>query len=271
MQGRLVPPQEGRFQSFPVQQWREEFPRARAAGIDCIEWIYEEPNVERNPIGSDEGLAELRALSAGTGVAVHSICADYFMTRPLVTSGITNAESIMRLRWLIERAGLMGITYIVLPFVDASRLQSAADCRALTALLADVAPAAEAAGVELHLETDLPPEQFAALMRAVDSPMVKVNYDIGNSASLGYDPAREFDAYAAWLGSVHVKDRVRGGGTVVPGTGDADFATCFARIRQAGFDRWFVLQVARSTPGNEVEWIASMRRFVEGQLAAQGW
>jgi L-ribulose-5-phosphate 3-epimerase len=37
MQGRLSPPEDGRFQSFPRNSWREEFPRAREAGLDYIE------------------------------------------------------------------------------------------------------------------------------------------------------------------------------------------------------------------------------------------
>lgn len=271
MQGRMVPPEQGRFQSFPAKHWREEFPRAREAGIDCIEWIYEELNEDLNPISTDGGLVELRELTLETGIAVRSICADYFMTRPLIVNGAANPPSVERLHWLIERAGKLGITYIVLPFVDSSKMQTPADQEAVALLFASMAPVAQAVDIELHLETDLPPDRFATVMRAIGSNMVKVNYDIGNSASLGYDPEEEFDTLASWLGSVHVKDRVRGGGTVPPGTGDADFSTCFRRIRQAGFHRWFILQVARSVPGQEVEWIGKMRLFVEDQLAAQGW
>jgi hexulose-6-phosphate isomerase len=42
MQGRLSPPEGGRFQSFPRRSWRQEFPRAREAGLDYIEWIHDE-------------------------------------------------------------------------------------------------------------------------------------------------------------------------------------------------------------------------------------
>ncbi len=41
MQGRLSPPVGGRIQSFPVQTWADEFPRAREAGLASIECIYE--------------------------------------------------------------------------------------------------------------------------------------------------------------------------------------------------------------------------------------
>ncbi len=42
MQGRLSPPEDGRFQSFPRNSWREEIARAREAGLDYIEWILDE-------------------------------------------------------------------------------------------------------------------------------------------------------------------------------------------------------------------------------------
>ena len=32
MQGRVVPPDQGRFQSFPRSRWRDEFPRAAQGG-----------------------------------------------------------------------------------------------------------------------------------------------------------------------------------------------------------------------------------------------
>src|SRR5690242_13828372 len=117
MQGRLLPPFEGRFQAFPAGVWRQEFTNAQKAGLYVIEWIYEQPHEDENPLRTDEGLAEMQAVIAQTGVRVRSICADYYMTRPLVndTTGIDQA-SVNHLRWLLGRAAKLGATYIVLPF-----------------------------------------------------------------------------------------------------------------------------------------------------------
>ena len=41
MQGRLLPPSEGRFQAFPAKLWRDEFENAKKADLACIEWILE--------------------------------------------------------------------------------------------------------------------------------------------------------------------------------------------------------------------------------------
>ena len=72
MQGRLSPPEDGRFQSFPRNSWREEFARARAAGVDYIEWIHDEYGRSANPIFSEAGLAEFDALKRDSTSAITS-------------------------------------------------------------------------------------------------------------------------------------------------------------------------------------------------------
>jgi hexulose-6-phosphate isomerase len=267
MQGRLLPPAPGRFQSFPRAEWEREFPRAAEAGLDAIEWIYDAFGEDVNPLAGDDGIARMRELSAQHGVEVVSSCADYFMDRPLVRAhGAERREITSRLGWLIERARRAGITRIVLPFVDASRITDDDDRRVAVMVLRDALPDAERAGVELHLETDLAPAAFAALLAEIPHSHLKVNYDTGNSASLGYDPREEFAAYGERIGSVHIKDRKRGGGTVPLGTGNADLPAVFAGLHRLRYDGDFVLQAARPEPGDEVVRAAEDARFVRRGL-----
>ena len=274
MQGRLLPPPDGRIQAFPGLRWREEFPLASQAGLDCIEWIHDVDDSEQevaNPLVSDEGIEEILRLSERWGVAVRSICADYFMTKRLIAAdGSADLESVERLKWLLGRAGKLGVRYIILPFVDSSSLQSAGEWQTLARLLSELTPAIERSGVELHLETDSPPEQLVALLRRLSHPLVRANYDIGNSASLGRDPAAELGLISRWLGSVHVKDRLRGGGTVGLGTGDADFPVCFRLIAEAGFRGPLILQAAREDSISEAELATRNRLFCERQLSGIG-
>lgn len=268
MQGRLLPPFEGRFQAFPADGWRTEFDHARDAGLDCIEWIYERPHEDRNPLASDAGIAEIRSLMDETGIAVRSVCADYYMEDMLIDpAGATRPHVVDHLRRLITQAAKLNAIYIVLPFVDASSLKTEAQRNGTADLLLKMAPYAEGAGVELHLETDLEPGVFRKLLDGIGAPFIRANFDIGNSAALGYDPAQEITALAPWLGSVHVKDRMLGGGTVALGTGNADLPTCFRMIREAGFGCHFVLQAARGEDGKEIELAAHNRAFVESQMA----
>jgi L-ribulose-5-phosphate 3-epimerase len=252
MQGRLVPPEAGRFQSFPRVGWRDEFPFAAEAGIDAIEWIYDLFGADVNPLASDTGISEMRALSGRYGVAVASVCADYFMDRPIVRAASDAlADIVARLYWLIERCRRAGVGRMVIPFVDASRIETPEHEDRALAVLRDVLPIAERARVEIHLETALDAAQFARFIGRLPNPILKINYDAGNSASLGYVPADELAAYGERIGSVHIKDRLLGAGTVALGTGNADLPALFAGLRELGYAGDYVLQAARGAAGDE--------------------
>ena len=264
MQGRLLPPFEGRFQAFPAGRWRVEFAHAREAGLACIEWIYEEPHEAENPLGSDAGLGEIRAAMLETGVEVRSICADYYMTQPFVSAeGDLREAAVRHLEWLLAQAARLEVRYIVLPFVDNSSLRTEAAVSVAARMLRRAGEFASRLGLELHVECDLDPSRFRAFLQGVGKTSVKANYDIGNSAALGYGPAEELAAIGPYVGSVHVKDRRLRGVTVPLGTGDADFAASFAGLRATGFRRWFILQAARGAAGGEVDVARQNRHFVE--------
>jgi hexulose-6-phosphate isomerase len=262
MQGRLVPPEGGSIQAFPRDRWAEEFPRAADAGLDAIEWIYDGHGEDVNPLANDAGIREMKNLAVRHGVAVRSVCADYFMEKPLVRADGDASRRFEKLVWVLDRARSVGAGRVVLPFVDNSALRTAADEDEAVRVLERALPNAERTGVEMHLETALGPEDFTRLLARLDHPLIRVNYDSGNSASLGFAPAEEFAAYGARVGSVHIKDRRRGGGTVPLGTGDADLPALFHALRERAYGGDFVLQVARGAPGEEVAWARANRESV---------
>lgn len=267
MQGRLGPPEAGRFQSFPREGWRREFPRAAEAGLDAIEWIYDAYGEDVNPLATDAGVAEMDRLCEQHGVAVVSVCADYFMDHPFLrVSADERRRLVEKLRWLLERCRAAGVTRVVLPFVDQSRIENDDEAAMVVDVLGEVLPDAERHGIELHMETALGPEAFAALLARAPHPQLKVNYDSGNSASLGYRPAEEFAAYGDRIGSVHIKDRVRGGGTVPLGSGDADLEAVFDGLHALGYHGDYVLQVARGEPDGEVALARANVAFVASRL-----
>ncbi len=95
-----------------------------------------------------------------------------------------------------------------------------------------------------------------------------MNYDSGNSSSLGYEVGEEFAAYGHRIGSVHIKDRRLGGGTVPLGTGNADLPAVFRGLAALGYHGDYVLQIARSEPGEELLWIAQNCAWVSAQIEA---
>jgi L-ribulose-5-phosphate 3-epimerase len=267
MQGRLVPPEDGRFQSFPRQRWRDEFALAAAAGLDTIEWIWDAYGENENPLGTDAGIGEMQRLCGVHRVAIESICADWFMDFPLVGLDAATAQNRWRrLEWLMDRGAQLGINRIVVPFVDAAAMRTVDDAAAVAAGIGALAGVIERTGVELHLETSLPADQFAALLARLAHPGIKVNYDSGNSASLGYRPREEFAAYGARVGSLHLKDRRRGAGTVPLGDGDTDFTGLFEALAVHHYRGDFILQVARGNAGDELAWTRANAQAARGMM-----
>ncbi len=263
MQGRLVPPTDNRIQCFPRERWADEFTLARQAGLDCIEWIYDLHGADVNPLAMDAGVEKLKHLSQQHKVKILSICADYFMDKPLVR--VNQAELNDRLNtfcWLLERGRLIGINRIVIPFVDASRIDTQAEFDGVVTLLKSLLIQTEKTGIEIHLESSLEPARFADLLAQLPHPLLKVNYDSGNSSSMGYTPRQEFAFYGERVGSVHIKDRLLGASTVPLGKGDADFQALAESLRKVAYKGDFILQVARGTSGDEVTWAKQNREFV---------
>ena len=268
MQGRLSPPEDGRFQSFPRQGWRDEFAKAKATGFSYIEWIHDEYDKGANPIFTEEGLREFDALKAEHGISTPALCGDWFMDFPLIRC--TPEERIRReqhLHALLPIARQIGAWRIVLPFVDNSRMITEEEKTQVLDVLKHALPVAESCGVELHLEADFNPSDFKAFLARLDHPFLKVNWDSGNSSGLGYVATEEFAAYGDRIGSVHIKDRYRkpGGGieTRPVGTGSADFDDVFKAMHSIGYDGGVTLQVARGTPGDEVGFLRGQLDFVK--------
>jgi L-ribulose-5-phosphate 3-epimerase len=263
MQGRLSPPVDGQLQAFPAGSWREEFAAAAAAGLDGIEWIYDATAAESNPIAREGGVAEILDRAHSTGIRVSSVCADWFMAYPFGRgTAAEGAERRERLSWLIGRAALVAADHVVVPFVDNSSL-SGDELERVAAELEAVAAEAERHGVAIHLETDLAPREYASFLEQLAHSSIQVTYDVGNSAALGHDPEEELAAYGDRIGSVHVKDRLRDGGSVPLGEGAASFELVFEGLNRCGYAGWFVLQPARGRTGDEVAWIRRSRELVE--------
>jgi len=270
MHGRLSPPEDGRFQSFSRANWASEFERAAAAGLWGIEWIYDVYSYGANPIETDDGIVAMRELSRMHGIQVQSLCADWFMERLLFRVAAAEREGNQeRLRWLLERCRRLGVRHIVLPFVDSSRLVNEPERAEIVQLLLRLEPEAKRCRVELHLETDLGPAQFAALLEQLPSPWIKANYDSGNSAANGFSASEEWKAYGSRIGSVHFKDRVCGGGTVPLGTGDVDWPELLDAMRE--FRGPLTMQVARGEDGQEISWARQNREWLENAARSHGW
>jgi sugar phosphate isomerase/epimerase len=269
MQGRLLPKYNGRYQAHPIGYWEDEFEIAASLGLDLIEFILDYNDYEDNPLMSVSGCREIKEISNQSGVHVKTVCADYFMEAPLHSTELQVATlSAAVLRELISNAQNIGITDLIIPLVDQSSVATLESqdrfINALTPFLIDL----EAKNINLNLETDLGPSEFKNLLDQIDSKRVTVNYDTGNSAGLGYDPAQEFAAYGHRITDIHIKDRVNGGSSVCLGQGSADFAKIFKCVQDCGYNGPFIMQAFRDDEGLEIfktqlTWLRSLINSID--------
>ena len=245
MQGRLSPRIDGKIQAYPAKTWQKEFEISKEIGYSAIEWIVEKP-LEINALMSKSGVQEIKEIILKTGVRVDYVCADIFMQQPLVRmSEKIKEENKKILEQILINSKEIGAIGVEIPFVDASSIKTESEIEELISVTEDAFKLAGEIGIDVSLETDLNAKEFKKLLEKIDLDHVKANYDIGNSASLGYEPLEELENYGQKILNVHVKDRKLGSTTVPLGTGNADIRCVFEKLDEIGYTGGITMQAAR--------------------------
>jgi L-ribulose-5-phosphate 3-epimerase len=259
MQGRLSPVIGGRIQAFPWSSWADEFPLAQRSGFRLMEWTLDQDRLYESPLLTLEGQAEIRALSERHEVAIPSLTGDCFMQAPFwKVSGAERRRLQRDFCAIASGCAAVGISIIVVPLVDNGRLDSAAQQDALIDFLRGEAGFLRENRLKVAFECDFPPAELGGFIDLLDPAQFGVNYDIGNSASLGFDPNAELNAYGRRVLNVHIKDRMLNGTTVPLGSGNADFDAVFIALGRLHYAGNYVLQTARATDGNHA---AALNRY----------
>lgn len=246
IQGRLLPPLDGRIQSFPRGRWEEEFSLLAAAGYRAIELTIETASWDIHPLLVDAGRKRLRALSDGTGIALHGICCDVFMECPLMSpEESVRAKAEGWLRQLLEASSRLGMPFIELPFVGVNAIRGEGHVEVLARTFDWALPLAESLGVDILLETDLGPEPLAAMLNRFSHSSLGLNYDTGNSTWFGFDPVQELETYHSFIRNIHIKDCTRKDYSVPLGKGETRFDLIFPLLRRFGYRGHFIMQAAR--------------------------
>jgi L-ribulose-5-phosphate 3-epimerase len=261
MQGRLCALVGGRIQAFPWDEWELEFPRAQALGLHLMEWTLDQDRLRQNPLLTEAGQSRIRALGQQHGLAVASLTGDCFMQAPFWKVAGAGREALQTdFMDVVAACGAVGISMIVVPLVDNGALAD----RGQEDLLVDFLLARRADfrrhGVAVLFECDFAPQELGRFIGRLPPGDFGVNYDIGNSAALGFDPNEEFACFGTRIQNVHVKDRVLGGTTVPLGTGNADFQTVFAQLARVQYGGNYIMQTARASDG---EHAAALRRYMD--------
>jgi L-ribulose-5-phosphate 3-epimerase len=254
MQGRLSPLINGRIQAFPWENWKDEFLFAQQISIHLMEWTLDQERLYENPLLTETGQAEIRALCQRHELAIPSLTGDCFMQAPLWKAQGSERTALERdFVEIAKGCAAIGITLLVVPLVDNGRLEDVDQENNLVAFLESQSDFLAAHGLKVVFESDYIPQELTRFIARLDSALFGINYDIGNSAASGFNPQEEFAAYGPRIVNVHVKDRLLGGTTVPLGTGSANFDTVFAALAQINYQGNFILQTARAADGNHAD------------------
>ena len=257
MQGRLCNIVDSKIQAFPWQDWEQEFNLAKTIGLQVMEWTLDYPNLQKNPLLTLEGQSKINQLRSQHSILIPSLTGDCFMQKPFwKSSGVARFSLEQDFIAIAKASESIGITYIVVPLVDGGRVESRHDEAKLFSFLEKNSKFFFEHKLKIIFESDFPPEELSRFIKRLDPDIFGINYDIGNSASLGFDVVEEFEAYGDRILNVHVKDRLLGGMTVPLGQGNANFYAVFNCLSKNRYQGNFILQTARAKDGEHLEVMA---------------
>ena len=151
----------------------------------------------------------------------------------------------------VERAigvsGAMGTNVILLAFFGKGDLKNdPAGTDAVVRKLRAAAPRAEDAGVYLGIESWLNAEEHMAILERVDSPAVKVYYDVANSHKMGYDIYSEIRQLSDHICEFHAKDNDN-----LYGMGSIAFREVRKAMDDIGYRGWLIMEGTKMPLGVE--------------------
>ena len=250
MQGRLSPMVGGKIQAFPWDHWAYEFPASKEIGIQLMEWTLDQDRLYENPLMTVEGQKQIKDLSEKYRVKIHSLTGDCFMQAPFWKNRADSAELKRDFCAVVKACGTLNIQYIVVPLVDNGRLDHEGERDCLVNFLLENVKLFASQKVTIVFESDFKPLPLRDFIELLPPAIFGINYDIGNSAALGYNPIEEIESYGPRIYNVHVKDRLLGGTTVPLGSGNAKFGEVFSALKKCGYSGNYILQTARAQCGD---------------------
>lgn len=260
MQGRLCEPVDGKIQAFPWRDWEKEFSIAASLDLRLMEWTLDQERLYENPLMTLEGQKKICALCDQHNISISSLTGDCFMQVPFWKLD-RNARALLQDDFyaICTACATVGVGMIVVPLVDHGRLETLEQENVLVDFLLATQSFLNQHNLNIIFESDFSPKELTRFISRLPAECFGINYDIGNSAGLGFNPIEEFAAYGARVVNVHVKDRILGGTTVPLMKGNADFNGVFAALAKQNYRGNFILQTARADDGNHAEVLAGYR------------
>ena len=169
-------------------------------------------------------------------------------------------NEIQKFILFLSKLKIVGIKYIIYPLVDNGSVKNKFEEIYFFDILKNFFYALKELNIMILFESDYAPKNFKKFMSKLPDSQFGINYDTGNSASLGYEINEEFSCYSKIR--IYIKDRKFKGTTVPLGEGDVDFKLLFRLVKNYHYNKLFILQSARKKKGNELQTLNQYRNFI---------
>ena len=260
MQGRLTPPLGSLIQSFPKNNWEVEFEIVKTLGLHGIEWTIDLTDFDSHPLLVDS-YAQNKYISSDNS---KFITCDFFMQIDIFKNTEYRINLVEEfLVKLISSKNVGNNSTLVVPLVDSGKPITYADWNSITKMFLKLTPLLKEVGSRILFELSTNPKNQFEFISNFSADNFGINYDIGNSASLGWDPKIEIEVLKSVIKHIHIKDRKLNGSTVPLGQGSANFTQISQSLKQISYKGNYTLQCARISGQNEIQTIQEYVDFLK--------
>lgn len=262
MQGRLVNQERNKIQSFPWKNWKKEFKILKENKFNLLEWTVDSEKFTSNPINTKKGRKKINELKKKFKVKINSLTADFFMEKPFFKEKkIENVNKcIKKLKTILINSNKIKVKLIIVPLVDNASLKRH-KINFFVQKISELKNILKRNKQMILFESDFKPEKLIKFIKRFDNKFFGINYDTGNSASLGFKFKNEI-SYFEFVRNVHLKDRSYKGQTKRLGAGDFNFNEFISLIYKKKYKGNFIFQTARSKSNKHLEEILINKNFM---------
>ena len=262
MQGRLVDQETSKIQSFPWNSWKKEFKILNQNKFNFLEWTVDEENFFKNPINTRTGRKKINKLKKKFKIKILSLTADFFMQKPFFKENKKKKINLCfkKLKTILINSNKVEIKFIIIPLVDNSSLPKN-KMNLFVKKISEIKNVLKSNKQMILFESDFGPKNLSKFLKRFDSKFFGINYDTGNSASLGYKLKDEIP-YFKFVKNIHLKDRSYKSTTKRLGRGDFNFTKFFNFILKSKYKGNFIFQAARSKYNRHIEEILINKNYI---------
>ena len=240
MQGRLSNKENCPLQSFPYQNWENEFNRANKIGFQNIEWLVDKENDKNNPLNSKKGLEKIKKLKNQNEINIETLCAHFIINGGILKKNYESRKIKNYFREIIKFASSIGIKYVSIPLMDKISLKNKNVKNEIEIFLKEIINETE---VGILIETDIPNLETFSFVQNFNSKKVGIVYDTGNATKNNYSFKDDFPKMYSLVKEIHLKDFSRQlNQSITLGFGDTNFIEIFETLKDCKWNGFLILE-----------------------------